>query len=78
MSFSEVRRSRKRLRGVVGGEGNAAAVLGQGIYVGLDRQWNWWRQRGALNAEEASAGRLSTSAPSVGTTHSALVSSDAQ
>lgn len=78
MFFSEVCRSRERLRGVVGSEGNATAVLGQGINVGFNRQWDRWRQSGVLHAEEASAGRLSTSAPAVGTAHAALISSDAQ
>lgn len=78
MSISEVCRSWERLRGVVGSEGNTAAVLGEGIHVRLDRQRDWWRQRGALNAEEPSTGRLSASASSVGTAHTTLVSPNAQ
>lgn len=78
VSVSEVCRGRERLRGVVGSEGNAAAVLGEGIHVWFDGEGDGRRQRGAFDAEKASAGRLSTSTPSIGTPQAALVSSDPQ
>lgn len=78
MSVSEVCRGRECLRGVVGSEGNAAAVLGEGAHYWLDGKGDGGRQRCALNAQEASAGRLSTSAPSISASQTTLVSSDAQ